>query len=86
MARKKADEAKTSDDFRYREALARIEEILEELGGRDVDIDRMAPLVEEAAQLLKRCETRLSETEVRVRSALEVLQDKQEDTDETLGF
>lgn len=86
MARKKADEAKTSDDFRYREALARIEEILEELGGRDVDIDRMAPLVEEAAQLLKRCETRLSETEVRVRSALEVLQDKQEDIDETLGF
>lgn len=86
MARKKAEEPAKSDEFRYREALARIEEILEELGGRDVDIDRMAPLVEEAAQLLKRCETRLSETEVRVRSALEVLQDKQDDIDESLGF
>lgn len=81
MAKRKADQAVASETFSYNEALARIEEILEELGGRDVDIDRMAPLVEEAARLLKGCEQRLSQTEVRVREALAVLQDNQGNDD-----
>ena len=58
---------------RYLDAINEIEDILGELDAGDLDIDRLAPLVERASVLLRSCRERLSATELRVHEALERL-------------
>jgi len=55
----------------YKDALARIDEIVEQIDDNDHDVDALAPLVEEAAALLAHCRTRLEHTRLRVDAALE---------------
>lgn len=58
-------------DVSYKDALARIDQIIEQIDGNDQDIDALAPLVEEAAALLAHCRQRLDRTRLRVDSSLE---------------
>jgi exodeoxyribonuclease VII small subunit len=50
----------------YAEALSELEEILAELEGGDVDIDRLAGRVRRAAELLERCRGRIEDARLEV--------------------
>ena len=62
------------DDKRtYSEAIARLDEILEDIDQSKIPIDMLAERVVEAAGLLKRCKSVLTETEAKVKDVLEDL-------------
>ncbi|NCY15904.1 MAG: exodeoxyribonuclease VII small subunit [Actinobacteria bacterium] len=77
MATKKTDPSSIG----YAEAVAELEEILDELESEEVDVDRLAAQVKRAADLIELCRGRLGEarTEItRIVADLELL-----DGDET---
>jgi exodeoxyribonuclease VII small subunit len=57
----------------YSEAIARLDEILEDIDQSKVPIDVLAERVVEAAGLLKRCKSVLTETEAKVKDVLQDL-------------
>ncbi len=57
----------------YGEAIARLDEILEDIDQSKVPIDVLAERVVEAAGLLKRCKSVLTETEAKVKDVLQDL-------------
>ena len=57
----------------YCEAIARLDEILEDIDQSKVPIDVLAERVVEAAGLLKRCKSLLTETEAKVKDVLQDL-------------
>lgn len=66
----------------YADAIRRLDEILEDIDQSRIPIDTLAERVVEAAALLKRCKTLLTETEAKVR---DVLQDLEKDFGEDAG-
>lgn len=58
----------------YSEAIERLDEILEDIDASRVPIDILAERVVEAAGLLKRCKSVLTETEAKVRDVLKDLE------------
>ena len=50
----------------YAEAVAELEEILDELEADDVDVDRLAEQVKRAADLIESCRARLAAARVEV--------------------
>jgi exodeoxyribonuclease VII small subunit len=73
------------DKKSYSEAIARLDEILEDIDQSKVPIDVLAERVVEAAGLLKRCKSVLTETEAKVRDVLQDLDkefgDEEEDAE-----
>lgn len=61
------------DKRSYSEAIARLDEILEDIDQSKVPIDVLAERVVEAAGLLKRCKSVLTETEAKVKDVLQDL-------------
>lgn len=57
----------------YSEAIGRLDEILEDIDQSKVPIDVLAERVVEAAGLLKRCKSVLTETEAKVKDVLQDL-------------
>jgi exodeoxyribonuclease VII small subunit len=57
----------------YSEAIARLDAILEDIDQSKVPIDVLAERVVEAAGLLKRCKSVLTETEAKVKDVLQEL-------------
>jgi exodeoxyribonuclease VII small subunit len=57
----------------YSEAIARLDAILEDIDQSKVPIDILAERVVEAAGLLKRCKSVLTETEAKVKDVLQEL-------------
>jgi exodeoxyribonuclease VII small subunit len=70
----------------YSEAIARLDAILEDIDQSKVPIDVLAERVVEAAGLLKRCKSVLTETEAKVKDVLQELDQEfgeaEEDEDE----
>jgi exodeoxyribonuclease VII small subunit len=62
------------DHLSYSEAIERLDAILEDIDQSKVPIDLLAERVTEAAALLKRCKSVLTETEAKVRDVLEDLE------------
>jgi len=60
-------------NLKYKEAMGRLEAILERVDNTDIGIDELASQVQEATELLKTCRGILSETELKVQGALESL-------------
>lgn len=54
------------DDLGYAEAVDELEEILAELDGDEVDVDRLAERVRRAADLVQLCRERLQSAQVEV--------------------
>ena len=54
------------DQLGYAEAVAELEQILAELDGDDVDVDRLAERVRRAAELVRLCRRRLDTARVEV--------------------
>ncbi len=57
----------------YSEAISRLDEILEDIDQSKIPIDVLAERVVEAAGLLKRCKSVLTETEAKVKDVLQDL-------------
>jgi exodeoxyribonuclease VII small subunit len=57
----------------YREAIARLEEIVQKIEAEEPDVDELGALVKEAHQLTEFCQKRLKSTEAEVEEALENL-------------
>lgn len=54
------------DDIGYAQALAELDEILRELDGDDVDVDRLAERVERAQMLITLCRRRIKAAQIKV--------------------
>jgi exodeoxyribonuclease VII small subunit len=71
----------------YKEAMGRLDQILENIDQSDISIDELADQVVEAAELLKRCKKILTDTEAKVKNVLEDLEtefgETQEDKEES---
>jgi exodeoxyribonuclease VII small subunit len=64
-------EAKKKDgEFRYSEATAELEAILQEVESGEIDLDLLSQKVERAALLLAMCRERLATTETRVKKVV----------------
>lgn len=57
-------------ELNYRDAMLRVEEIIRAIDRVELDVDALAPLVEEASELLAHCRGLLEATSVRVEGAL----------------
>lgn len=57
----------------YAGNINRINAIIEQLKGKDCEIDEMIGLVEEAARLIKSCQQILGSTDMKIRDALDDL-------------
>lgn len=62
-----------SDQLSYKEALDRINSIVERIENDDPDIDELSNLVKEATQLISQCKAKLENTEAEIQSSLEKL-------------
>lgn len=69
----------------YSEAIARLDEILEDIDQSKVPIDVLAERVVEAAGLLKRCKSVLTETEAKVKDVLQDLDKEFGDAEDGSG-
>ena len=67
----------------YAEAMAELEEILEELEGDDLDIDLLADRVRRASELIASCRTRIARAQADVESIVTDLADFEGDEDES---
>jgi len=61
-------------ELNYAESIKRLDEILEDIDQSRIPIDVLAERVLEAAALLKRCKSLLTETEAKVRDVLQGLE------------
>jgi exodeoxyribonuclease VII small subunit len=69
----------------YSEAIARLDAILEDIDQSKVPIDVLAERVVEAAGLLKRCKSVLTETEAKVKDVLQDLDKEFGDAEDASG-
>jgi exodeoxyribonuclease VII small subunit len=58
----------------YTDAIARLDEILEQIDQNQVPLDELAARVEEASELLKFCKDVLTKTEAKVSGVLDELE------------
>lgn len=64
--------------IRYRDAMAELERLLDEIDDDGVDLDELALKVERASQLIKVCREKIARTEMQVRSIIEGLETAEE--------
>jgi exodeoxyribonuclease VII small subunit len=78
-----AKAARTSgDEPGYAEAMAELEEILEELEGDDLDVDVLAERVRRASELIKTCRARIARAQADVDRIVTDLEDFEPEDDE----
>lgn len=60
----------SEENFEYKNAMDRLESILERIDNSEMEIDELAGQVQEATELLRRCRQILLKTEQNVQEAL----------------
>lgn len=65
--------AMSQENFEYKEAMNRLESILERIDNSEMEIDELAGQVQEATELLRKCRQILLKTEKNVQEALSSL-------------
>ncbi|MBO7383089.1 MAG: exodeoxyribonuclease VII small subunit [Fibrobacter sp.] len=63
----------SQENFEYKNAMDRLEAILERIDNSEMEIDELAGQVQEATELLKKCRKILVDTEKNVQEALKSL-------------
>ena len=76
--------AKKEDGLGYADAMAELEEILEELEGDDLDVDVLADRVRRASELIKVCRERIARAQTDVDRIVTDLEEFEPDLDEDL--
>ncbi len=66
----------TESKIKYKEALARIEEIVDIIENQEPDVDQLSELVKEGTELISFCKDKLKNTEGELSSALDKLEQK----------
>ncbi len=61
----------TKKDFKYKDALSELEDILHEIENGEPDLDTLSEKVKRATFLIKECKTRLRKTSEEIDSILE---------------
>ena len=74
--------AKKKDSLKYGEAREKLEKILKEIEGNEVDVDDLTDRVKEAAQLIQVCRKKLSKTRVEVEKVVAEMGLKEEEVPE----
>ncbi len=64
----------------YGDAMSRVEEILQKIEEGEVDVDELSGLVQEAAELVSLCRSKIREAEVQVKTIAEKLEIDAPDT------
>ncbi|MEL6890305.1 MAG: exodeoxyribonuclease VII small subunit [Actinomycetota bacterium] len=59
--------ADSDDELGYADAVSELDQILRELEGSDVDVDRLADRVARAAELITLCRERIAHAQVEIR-------------------
>lgn len=65
--------AMSQENFEYKNAMDRLESILERIDNSEMEIDELAGQVQEATELLRKCRQILLKTEKNVQEALSSL-------------
>ncbi|MFO7370033.1 MAG: exodeoxyribonuclease VII small subunit [Bacteroidales bacterium] len=68
----------TKKQISYSEAIAAIDEILEQIENGELDVDELAEKVKQASELLKICKSKLFSTEKEVEKVLKEMEDQAE--------
>ena len=68
----------STENFEYKNAMDRLESILERIDNSEMEIDELAGAVQEATDLLRKCRQILLATEKIVQEALSTLSDEAE--------
>lgn len=69
----------TKKQISYSEAIAAIDEILEQIENGELDVDEMAEKVKQASELLKTCKSKLFSTEKEVEKVLKEMEGQEEE-------
>ena len=86
----KAKEGKSGSEagmgMGYNAMIERIQELTDEINDPNGDVDNMIANVEEAVRLIKECRTRLARTGVKVKSAIDLLNQEETASDADSEF
>jgi len=66
--------AMTKKDLSYSEAIATIDEILQQIETGELDVDELAEKVKQASELLKLCKSKLFKTEKEIEKVLKEME------------
>ena len=69
----------SSAQIKYREALARLDEIIGSIEDEDIDVDELSLKVKEAVDLIRVCKARIDKAEVEVKKVVEDLSKESKD-------
>ena len=69
----------SSAQIKYREALARLDEIIGSIEDEDIDADELSLKVKEAVDLIRVCKARIDKAEVEVKKVVEDLSKESKD-------
>jgi|YNPMSStandDraft_2_1061718.scaffolds.fasta_scaffold04133_2 exodeoxyribonuclease VII small subunit len=61
-------------ELTYKQAMQELEKILEKIENEEVDVDRMASLIQRATELIQFCKIRLTKSREEVDKALKILE------------
>jgi exodeoxyribonuclease VII small subunit len=73
---------KKKSSLKYGEARTRLEEILKEIEGNEVDVDDLGKQVKEAAKLIQLCRQKLEKTRLEVEKVVGEMDLDDEETDD----
>ncbi|HAD81996.1 MAG: exodeoxyribonuclease VII small subunit [Candidatus Edwardsbacteria bacterium RIFOXYD12_FULL_50_11] len=59
--------AKTDADFKFEKALARIEQIVDQMESGEIELDQALTLYQEGMELMARCQATLEETQNKIK-------------------
>ena len=60
-----------AQDIKYAKAVERLDEIISQIEGEDIDVDELSVKVKEAAELIKVCKARINKAEMEVKKVVE---------------
>jgi len=68
--------AKTDADFKFEKALARIEQIVDQMESGEIELDKALNLYQEGMELMAKCQATLEETQNKIKKITRDIQGK----------
>lgn len=68
--------AKTDADFKFEKALARIEQIVDQMESGEIELDKALALYQEGMELMAKCQATLEETQNKIKKITRDIQGK----------
>jgi exodeoxyribonuclease VII small subunit len=71
----------TAEQLKYREAIERLDEIISQIEGEDVDVDELSLQVKEAVELIRVCKAKIDKAEMEVKRVVEDFSKENKETE-----